>query len=247
MHDVVGRQQRADAEHSATRHVLQWDAAQRADLKDGDACEAFMSTQAASGFMDHCAAVARTTRSADAIRDSQFIVDLPTLRALKKGDGEIVTEDDFADVLGQLVWSLTCERIKRGLWLCGGYPWSLTKLLPVDQAQQQAELEKFQRDCANFELLSAATDRGPVGKQIYRRHLCHKVSVKQLQKALQDPTYPSLEWACRFKALLARRARIAAPTLFIEDAIGTQKGVRTYQRGNKFSRPQRCMAMVLKK
>ena len=81
-----------------------------------------------------------------------------------------------------------------------------------------------------------------------RRSQFHKTSVQQLGMAADDPRgHNSQAWTRDMRGMLSRHARVAVPSLIIEDMIGTMKGTKTSKRGNKYGRPQRGMGMVIRR
>ena len=97
-----------------------------------------------------------------------------------------------------------------------------------------------------FKNLQASAPLQQQASKLLRRHLGQKLSVLQLQQAFDDKAYLSKAWEAKIMALLFNRSKIAVPSLIIEDMIGTQKNANTWKMGNKFCKPQRCMANVLK-
>lgn len=229
--------------HHAGQPVLLWDSAQRARLKSSGEIEAFLTEQATGSYMHHIAQVASTTSSPAALRDCQFLVDSSGMdRSLD--DGEILTEDDAADICGQFSWQLATERLKRGLWVMRGWPWAMTAGLRSDHDLEEA-LALFGQDASVSEALDHMPGRTGTLELLHRRHMFRKTSVAQLLMAYKDPQFGTPQWKSDFRELLKAHARVAAPTTIIEDLIGTQKGVRTYRQGSKYNRPQRAMAAVL--
>lgn len=158
----------------------------------------------------------------------------------------MIAEDDVADVFSQFAWHLTMERLKRGLWFCRGWPWALSRMLCSGEGGKKA-WQQFKKDKVNFEQLQKLPDKNEAARDMLKRHIFNKVSVVQLSMAAEDSRGECSEWLSDLLGVLRSHTRIAVPSRLIEDMIGTMKSTKTSKRGNKYSRPQRGMGMVIRK
>lgn len=149
---------------AATAPALSWDTAQRASLKCAKACGRFIASQADGQSMVHVSEGGRRQGSSG---------------------GEIVVEDDFADIFPQLSWHLRMERLKRGLFIVRGWPWSASRLLSTSPGGARTGA-MFLQDKANFETLQQTADLCEVGRDMLRRHMFQKASVRQLCLAAEE-------------------------------------------------------------
>ena len=229
--------------HQVTKHVLHWDVEQRKLCRDSDGCESFVADQASGAFVRHLLNIIGTTSDPSALQACRC---RPVLLGGSADDvaGEIIVEDDMADVLGQLASGMVRERLRRYLWLLRGYPWSVCRVLK-DSSQFDTIIRQLKKDRDIFVKITGLAATGPVFKRLIRRHLFQKPSVQQLVDALQDPAYGSAEWKSDFRAMVRSHARVAVPSLAIEESIGVQKTVKVKKRGSKFGRPQKCFHKVI--
>ncbi len=101
--------------HRCTAPLLAWDVEHRRTVHHAEACESFMVEQAAGAFMEHCCHVAASLTTHLALTNCQFCVSREEGRLLLTEPGELVTEDDFASIMGQFTWTLVAERAVRAL------------------------------------------------------------------------------------------------------------------------------------
>ena len=232
---------------AVTKPVLEWDTDHRSKLRCASACEKFMVEQSSGFYMKHVAKVAGTMANLAALQNSGFETSKEEAAKMSIDDLELRAEDDFADMFGQFTWNLVQERLKRGLFMMRGYPWSLLKMLSgVRQAADAWAL--FKKDRENYQSLKTCANRTAEADQMLRRSLFNKTSVVQLMMAADDHRGDTnLHWARDMRSMLSEHALVAVPSLMIEDMIGTMKGTKTKKRGNKYGRPQRGMGMVIRK
>lgn len=231
----------------ATKSVLEWDSGNRQLCRDGDGCADFMIGQCSGDYMKHVEAITAILHTVKSLELCQFIV-TESEASLRKGSaGDVITEDDFADILGQFSWSLAVERIKRGLWLCRGWPWSMCRILSKNEACGDRCLKEFADDHVVFDALAAHGGRCATADAMLRRHCFQKTSVVQFKHAFADPAASTPQWKEDFKKLVLSHARVAVPTVAVVDLIGTQKSVKTLKRGSKYARVEKSMAIVIRK
>lgn len=108
------------------RPVLNWDIAQRASVKDSSSAEAFMVSHSFSDYMAYVCQIVSATRDVPALVVMQLVKTMSESSRLAHERGEVIAADDYADVLGQLMWNIALER--RGLWLNLGWPWSMCRV-----------------------------------------------------------------------------------------------------------------------
>ena len=135
----------------------------------------------------------------------------------------------------------------QGLWMCRGYPWSLSVWLKSPDLGSTKWTE-FKQDRGNFKTLAEHGDRCVAADALLRRSLFMKASVQQLCAAADDARGDdSPAWKADMLAMLTRHAQVALPTQVVEDIIGCMKGTKVKKKGNKFGRPQKGMYMSINK
>lgn len=177
--------------------------------------------------LEECGFVIHQNKQSPVVRD-----------ALESG---VFVEDEFADAYGQLATSLHVEKMKRGLWMLIGLPWSLQRI----RGGKSGVWDLFLRDKLIFDKLEAMTDRSPKLEALFKRHLCQKPSVRQFMMAADDPTAGSKEWKADLNAKLDEHASVCCPTQIIEDMFSVQKGFKVLKTSNKSRRPEKSMSLVL--
>ena len=145
----------------------------------------------------------------------------------------VFAEDEFADLYGQLSTRFHVERLRRGLWLLIGLPWSHRRM----RGGKRGVWDLFLHDKLIFEKSEAMVDRCPKLEAIFKRHLCQKPSVKQFMMAADDPTAGSKEWKAALIAKREEHAAVCCPTQIIEEG---HEGLRQNQeaRAKLLSCPQ---------
>lgn len=127
-----------------------------------------------------------------------------------------------------------------------GWPWSASRLSSTGPGGARTWTMFFQ-DKANFETLQQTADLCEVGRDMLRRHMFQKASVRQVCVAAEDPRGQCDAWLADLVQVVRQHASVALPTCVIEDMIGTMESTKMSEWGNKYSRPQRGMAMCIRK
>ena len=192
--------------------------------------------------MQHVVAIADSLTSRSALTKALFRTS-PLEADDEVINGEIATEDSFADLYGQFVCVLMSQRLRRGTWFLQGWPWRAFRCLAGGDTYR-ATVAELENDIAIFESLQANEDKSVSMETMLSRHVLQKISCKQLAAAVKDKAAPCFEE--EFLELLRKRCRVLFPTQIVEDLNGTQKNSKTVACGRKFRRPERSMAVALK-
>ena len=212
-----------------------------------DGCEKWITQQAAGGYISFVREVLIRLWDFASVEASGLVCNLAQRNTIMgHTPNEASTEDDFANVYGQLVVHTASQALKRGRWLLRGYPWSLCRALLLSDVGLSAVLADFRRDAEVFERFKNA-DLGRHGMKLLSRHLLTKVSSVQLLRALEDPAAGGAQWLASVRRVLQARARVAVPSKVIEDAIGAMKNIVIPKQANRLRRPERSMGIVLKR
>ena len=222
--------------------VLDWHLVQNKANRNAEGCCKWLREQAGGGYMAHVNKVAQCLRNANMLDRCGFITSPDELKAYSQASlGEVVAEDDFADVFGQLQSNLLVEREKRGLHLVRGWPWSMMR-----HKKGNSVLDQFLKDSKLFKKIKDIEDRPQALETLYQRHQMQQTSVQQLEAACNDPMFLSEPWDSDFNELLDSHAKVCCPTQIIEDCIGTQKAHRVFKQANRIRKPMKSMHIVLK-
>jgi len=134
--------------------VLKWHTLQNRELRACDAIEAWVKNQTfGGGYLQHVVAIADSLTSRSALtkallRTSPLEADDEVI------NGEIATEDSFADLYGQFVCVLMSQRLRRGTWFLHGWPWRAFRCLAGGDTYR-ATVAELENDIAIFESLQA--------------------------------------------------------------------------------------------
>ena len=102
----------------------------------------------------------------------------------RANEGEIQTEDEYSDALGQLVFEFLTEREDRGLWLLRGWPWAQLRGFHSQNAFIEV-LQDFQSDLQVWNEVQAYPAKTAALELLIQRSVFQKASVKQLEMAVQ--------------------------------------------------------------
>jgi len=221
--------------------VNAWHCHQKKTLRSCKGNVRYFANAVSGGYMQHVCEIVQVLRRKACIEKCDFVLTasyMPADRLIN----ECVTEDDFADYYGQAAMSQAACRIKRGLWLIGGWPSRMRALLGDNAVKAQAVVQAFKKDFelfADLELL----DRSKVQSQILTRSVFKKVTVQQYVVGLS-----SMGWVpdARFKDLVHRRTASGTQTQVVKDSIGTMKNASAVRKCRKFRKPEAGMHAVIK-
>ena len=97
---------------------------------------------------------------------------------------DLLEEQEYADFVGQLVFSLAFARLRRCLWLVVGWPCRMTRVLGDSVQLANRTVEEFGRDADIYRALKAMDGRVSLEERIIGRHLLDLAAHRQLQVGL---------------------------------------------------------------
>ena len=225
----------------ASSELKSWRSRQNKLCRSSDGCAAWIEEQACGGVAQHAWAIFGSLRCRASLEEALFATTVFAAEAM--GVGEVVCEDDFADTFGMLASQLVSARLRRLLHITDGFPWSMARLLKPTLAAEA--VHDFEGSLRAFRALAAAADNGPTALRLLARHQLHKPSNAAYIQAMSHRAERA--WGDDMARLTMTRLRVACPTQIIEDMNGAQKNARAIRSTVRFKRPERSMAIVLKK
>jgi hypothetical protein len=152
----------------SSRPVLVWHTEQYKVLRAADASEQWLRQQLAGGLLKHVEAIMFAVGDQNVLEACGFQTRAGGADALH--DVDILTEDEFATLLGQHCLLLASCRLRRTLHTTRGWPVRLYSLLCDDERIGDEAYHDFLFDCKLFDILQRMPARGAVCSQMYERH-----------------------------------------------------------------------------
>ena len=157
---------------------------------------------------------------------------------------DLLEEQEYADFVGQLAFSLAFARLRRCLWLVAGWPCRMTRVLGDSVQLANRTVEEFGRDADIYRALKAMDGRVSLEERIIGRHLLDLTANRQLQVGLaQNDNVITSD----FKDLIRQRSSGMIITQAVEDSFGEAKNARQIRGSKRFRKPARAMSIVLAK
>jgi hypothetical protein len=103
-----------------------WHTRTQQTLRCVDNAEKYIVNEIGKGYMEHVLETVELLKDRRFLKDADFVVDVTDCARLQDSY-EYKTENDFADVVGQLVMTHASERTRRWVAQLCGYPWSFYK------------------------------------------------------------------------------------------------------------------------
>ena len=96
-------------------HALRFQIDQQLEHKSADECGSFMQNLACGGYLQHLSKIVSILSDRIALEKCGFLVNPVQVNSIlqRASEGEIQTEDEFSDVLGQMVFEFVAERLDR--------------------------------------------------------------------------------------------------------------------------------------
>ena len=218
-----------------------WHTTQNRVLRSSEATSKWLLGQLAGAYMENVAEFLKKLSDVSALAETGFFVgDAADLKSYDNEGLEVLIEDEFADLMGQMCADFARQRMVRGLWKFGWPVWMYHALNSPDHATHV--IEKFKQDEANCSRFEARAGKVGDEKMVFKRSLFHTVPVQQLREAFRDTGYrmtPDLA------SLLTAQSSVNIQTQIVEDLQGEQKADMITKSCRKFRRPARLMARVL--
>ena len=157
--------------------TLNFHCKQNKDCRSGPETSLWMKDNSSHLYMEHCVSCMACLWSAGNLTQCGFLVcnnkQMPAVQQAL--ESTVFIEDEYAGIYGQLATSFHVERLKRGLWLLIGLPWSLQRY----RSGISAVWKTFLKDVEIFRKIEAMTDRVPKLQELYRRHVLVSQSVSK--------------------------------------------------------------------
>ena len=92
--------------------------------RSSDQCRQWLLDQARGGYFDHVKEIIGVMFDTSVLEQAGLTVQPVAVTSVlqRANEGEIQCEDDFASILGQLVFEFVAEREDRALWMLRGWP-----------------------------------------------------------------------------------------------------------------------------
>lgn len=226
---------------ASCKPVEAWHCEMNRRCRSADGTEKWLVEQLAGGLDTHLRDLWAALVSPSVQQSAGFCVEKQ--QAMAMSEGELVTENDYADTFGQLVSSLVFQRSRRTIWMSSGWPWRMTRVLASDQMAQET-IAEFGEDLRIFREARDSQQKTNSLENILRRHLMRKASVQQFILAMRDREQPGFLQDLRH--VVRERARVACGTQIVEDAIGTAKNALVVKTSSRFRKPERAMSSIIK-
>ena len=258
------------------RKALTFQVAHFGEHKSSELCRSWILGQATGAYFNHLKEIIGIISDTSLLEQAGLTVSPVRVSALlqRANEGEIQTEDEYSDALGQLVFEFLTEREDRGLWLLRGWPWAQLRGFHSQNAFIEV-LQDFQSDLQVWNEVQAYQAKTAALELLIQRSVFQKASVKQLELAVQDcffvvssvllcfvfcwfvfcfamndqsqdPDYMSEQWQADFKKLGESRMKRAVPTLIVESMFGVQKAHKCLRMSKRARRPERSFGSVLR-
>ena len=221
------------------RECKTWHSDQNHRMRSGDGCGDWVTEMCCGGVSRHADACLEPLSCRKFLEDAQFVC---TAGAAKAMGDEIIAENEFAAVCGNLCLELNARRVRRLLWLVRGWPWSMTRALQSDD-HFDSTVDRFEQDLMSFQVLEAHPNKCEAVDKKYRRHQMRKRSNFQFRQSLFHRGHHL--YRRDLKKVIRDRARCACPTQIIEEVNGIMKNKRNLRMTTRARRPQKAMGLVL--
>ena len=193
--------------------------------------------------MDHVSQFIQLLQQPKALAAMEF-----SLPLLGSSDDDVAlslgVEDEWAALVAEWQFTMAFLRIKRGLWLLRGWPWSLVSVLHPDHEVAQNTIERFKKDFDAWTRVKRFHETCPEVDEVLSRHCFEETSNKQLHLLLEQGQWKASQ---ALKDHIRNRFSGLAATQLVEDAFGEMKNAKILKGGPRFRKPERAMGVVLAK
>lgn len=177
---------------ASTEPTEKWHRLQAHQLRSVEGSVAWLRSQFSGDWIEHVHLTLRRLSMTTVLEFCGF--HLPS--AVQPEDwtplpGEILLQDDFAEVFGSMSVEMVKHRMKRCLWLLRGWPNRMAAVL-VGGPTRARTVAAFRADHEAWQALAAA--EGPTSDMValLHRSVFRRTSVRQLTEAALSPNGPSL-------------------------------------------------------
>lgn len=219
--------------------LREWHSAQNKQLRSVGGSLAWLTDQTSGGYFDHLVQSFANLERRESLQQSDFVLAAPSSDD-QVNDG-VVTDDEFADLHGQAAIVLAGLRLRRGLWLLRGWPYSLFRCLGGGDAAQRCA-DQFMQDARNHESLVNFAQRSASVQKLAKRSIMQLAAVKQFRLAFAETGGRVTEDVTE---LLRKRGKGIYGTQACEDINNSQRNSKQLRGSQRFRRPPRSMAVAL--
>jgi hypothetical protein len=167
----------------------EWQSHQSHVLRSVQGSKTWLLEQLGGGFMRHISAILQNVSNVGVLERCGFTI--PCLHAYgidaDNEDGEILRQDELAELLGTGSMVFASKRLARCLWLVRGWPYRMTALTDVGSELATTTMDAFKRDLRCHRQLQAEPANVEVMTAVLRRSTLAHTSVQQYVEALACP------------------------------------------------------------
>ena len=220
--------------------LVEWHTVQNTEQRSAAGSLSWMRGQVQGGYMEHCRSFLRVVATGDKLRQCGFAMDSSQIDNL---ENDIVSEDEFAGLLGQSCLALLTFRLRRNLHMLSGWPRRFLRCSGGAFAKEQEScISLFKQDHEAWEHLSRQEGKTNLMKLALRRSCFEKTSVDQMWQCLQRTGFL---WGPRLTQVVDSHVEGLVQTQIVEDIFGHQKNDKSTRARQRFRRPVSSMCVAL--
>ena len=196
------------------------------------------------GFFRHINDIVMLMTKGTSLTRMKFVSNILELKNCQ--DGDVIIEDDYADMQFNFAWGLIAKRCRRGLHITRGWPNQLYNLVGKDAAAARDTVMQFKKDVELYDDLVKADVPGEVPQVVLKRHVfrltCNKQMIEGFKEAKWDLSTPAGQTIIK---ILKQNARLHWSTLPVEETLGYMKNGKE-RKSRKFRKPEVTMMYGIK-
>jgi hypothetical protein len=212
--------------------LLEWHTLQNRETRNARAAHEWVSGQVNAGYMTHVDGFARCLADSVALEQAGFAVTPSTCLAVSS---DMVSEDSFADFMGQSAMTIAFLRTRRNLTLIKGWPKRLLRMCYADEQQVLSVVKEFRVDFEDYMFISSEdVQRTGACEAALARSLFKKTSVNQMVECFKITHWvasPSVQQVAMDHSTGLMQTQI------VEDIIGHEKNNKQSQPLLRYRRP----------
>ena len=167
---------------SFSARARKWHGEQQVQLRTTGTTGSWFMEQINGGFMQHLDGMIQGLSTKDTLEVCGFIYTADEAKAVD--NKEVISEDEFADVLGMLSFGFVAKRMRRCLYIFW-WPWRFCRV-NLGEALARATVKEFRRDLELFKRFVSFEGKTAQMKRLEERSVFNKTSVQQLELACED-------------------------------------------------------------
>lgn len=163
--------------------LRRWHAEQNLQLRSAAGSLEWLRRQAQGGYFVHLNDAMKNLEDVAWLEKSEFMLGEP--RDDQQINDDVYTDDEFADLQGQAAIVLAGLRVRRGLWLVRGWPYSLYRCLGSAEDCEKC-IDQFMNDVENYAKLQGFGEQGAAIKKLLKRCIMQLTAVEQFRLAFDE-------------------------------------------------------------